>query len=774
MILERQKESVVLQDGEQTQESIGMSLDLDSAQILMQMLSKNLYSDSIGSTIRECASNALDSHRRAGTKDPIIVSIGHVTNGGYEFSVEDFGIGLDADDVKNIISKYGKSTKRDSANELGMMGLGFKAPLAYSSSFYFVARKNGVERKYMMYEGEDVNTIDLLYETPTKERNGVKVIVPIQMGDRYAFENKVKEQLAYFEDVYFNVNGIDNDFFIMRNEHFQFSQLASCRNLHICLDNVYYDLDFQKLGIGRIDVPVALRFGLSDGIFPTPNREAIRYTQEAKTTILNKIRDLANYFVEKYNETAKDMDDVSEIINFYSSGQRYVTFGTSRWELNNISTFATVQFVNPKYSKAPNLDFAKLSKHRDSFLDEYSRKFTLSNGRLYSERDNRWNGLNWYHYADLSKKIYVYSDKISGIKKDYLRHLHQRDWNIYVVKKERSKKLGKLKDVGSGHFDNYMNLLRLDKHPKSDWRTIIKEFQSVVDNVTSRFINLDELVVPQQFIDSRKKQNVSITNGASGPKARRVKLAGEVVGKIVSSLERWVDGKNSKLVSTPIQLADAHKQPFLTIYGGQQHAALMDKWFPVFNKNKVRMVVFSERELKALKDVKIRNWISMEEFLQGKHIVFRRAATAYLIRKLIDNYTHTFKARTSLAEVSTQLSNDLEMLNNYANTYRLEGDDALYSEIIEIATQNNLFDTSIYSTYVNTLSFLESNPYVNLFLRHTVSPYRNDVPVETMQLLIDLLKYHKQKVNWKNYKIVLNEDALEVPTEETVEELATL
>jgi hypothetical protein len=43
-----------------------------------------------------------------------------------------------------------------------------------------------------------------------------------------------------------------------------------------------------------------------------------------------------------------------------------------------------------------------------------------------------------------------------------------------------------------------------------------------------------------------------------------------------------------------------------------------------------------------------------------------------------------------------------------------------------------------------------------------------------MQLLIDLLKYHKQKVNWKNYKIVLNEDALEVPTEETVEELATL
>jgi HSP90 family molecular chaperone len=121
MILEKQTESNVLQEG-QTNETIGMSLDLDSAQILMQMLSKNLYSDSIGSTVRECASNALDSHRRAGVEKPIVVSFGINSENNYEFSVEDFGIGLDADDVRNIISKYGKSTKRNSNTELGMMG----------------------------------------------------------------------------------------------------------------------------------------------------------------------------------------------------------------------------------------------------------------------------------------------------------------------------------------------------------------------------------------------------------------------------------------------------------------------------------------------------------------------------------------------------------------------------------------------------------------------------------------------------------------------------
>ena len=141
MILEKQKEAMVHQEGE-SQESIGMSLDLESAQVLMQMLSKNLYSDAIGSTIRECASNALDSHRRAGIDKPIIVALGRNKESNYEFSVEDFGIGLDADDVKNIISKYGKSTKRNSTTELGMMGLGFKAPLSYSSSFYFIFRKD--------------------------------------------------------------------------------------------------------------------------------------------------------------------------------------------------------------------------------------------------------------------------------------------------------------------------------------------------------------------------------------------------------------------------------------------------------------------------------------------------------------------------------------------------------------------------------------------------------------------------------------------------------
>jgi HSP90 family molecular chaperone len=120
MILEKQKNSEVLEAGE-VSESIGMSLDLDSADFLMQMLSKNIYQDPIGSLVREYASNALDSHRRCNVDDPIIVSFG-VVNSNFEFSVQDFGCGLSKDEFMTILGKYGKSTKRESKNELGMFG----------------------------------------------------------------------------------------------------------------------------------------------------------------------------------------------------------------------------------------------------------------------------------------------------------------------------------------------------------------------------------------------------------------------------------------------------------------------------------------------------------------------------------------------------------------------------------------------------------------------------------------------------------------------------
>lgn len=768
MILEKQTEAQVLQEGT-SQDSVKMSLDLDSAQVLMQMLSKNLYSDAIGSTIRECASNALDSHRRAEVTDPIVVSLRPTKDYSYEFAVEDFGIGLDAEDVKNIISKYGKSTKRDSNTELGMMGLGFKAPLAYSSSFYFVARKNGMERKYMMYEGDDVNTIDLLYETPTDKRNGVKVIVPIKYGDRYNFQRKINEQLAYFESVYFDVEGMDNSFTILRHEYFQYSPLNDNSRMHICLDNVYYPLDYDKIGnVSSVYCPIGLRFGLSDGIFPTPNRESIRYTREAIDIIKKRMAQVADYFIDLYNEKNKESEDAVSYLKALVKSEHSVDMKEFRVSLNSMEHVATKKIVPPKLKGLDNLRPDRLRHIWTDILGEYDRKFTVRNGKImgHTSRHSSFSMSDIVHRDN--NKFYLYTDKLSEVKKAYLRTLHNRD-NGLILKKVKSFKLGRINLVNIGDNDNYMTLLALKGHPKSEWRKIIQDFQKFQELLVKDFVDLDTLEIPQSFLDSRKKPQAAKI-AISVPKEKRKKLEGEVTGRVAESLERWSNNANCKFVSNTIQMQNAHRYKTITVYGDQSWQATMDIMFKLFG-NKVRFVLFSNRELDRLKDLQLHNWIKMEKFMEGEHIVFKRAATSFLIKKLEKKYRNVFTRLDTMKQISTHLYEKMNSLSEYAATHNHHSDDNLNQAIIDIATKKNLFDTSIYSTYQEISSLLDKLPFIEP-LFSAMSNYVNERNEPYIDIVCDQFKYYRQRVNLNHYKIKLNEEVAETPVcEELVNEI---
>lgn len=753
MILEQQKQSLVLQEGEQTQESIGMSLDLDSAQILMQMLSKNLYSDAVGSTIRECASNALDSHRRAGTTDPIIVSFKRNKDNNFEFSVEDFGIGLDADDVKNIISKYGKSTKRNSSTELGMMGLGFKAPLAYSSSFYFVARKNGVERKYMMYEGEDVNTIDLLYETATTERNGVKVIVPVNYYDRVTFSTKIEEQLAYFEGVYFDVpdnNSLDNDHKIYKHSLFQWSTLEKDGYMHICLDNVYYPLDFKKLGINDIRMSLGLRFSLTDGIFPTPNRESIRYTSEAKETILKRIKDVATHLVTCYNETVIGTDDPLVILDHYNQSSKYVVLTEGiKVDVRDVEIHSDVTIKSPVLTGYKYITAKFININRQTIQNEYSIMNQISYGRAHT-LNNGWRS----SMSNLNKNsiVYVIQDRFSGNVKDYLREQSKKKNETYYVVKHTRKMPLKSKSGG----DNYCSLLSLHNLPKSEWRAAIQEYQRVVAKLNERFIPIENVVIPKEWLDARKRAKVKVNTNT-----KRRKIEGEVVGKVLEKLERWVSGKESKLVSKNIPMENAHRNKVVTVYGNQSDYPEMDKLFAAIPSSWVRLIVFSDRELKLLQDLDLHNWIKMEDFMKGEHKLFRRVVTAKLIQDLTTQYRAVFRSGSFFTNISTEIDRDILELNNYVSRNHTHASQGCYDAMLEVAKAHNYYDTTIIDLYHKMKAFLERFS----FLETLVGTY-NHRNKKIEQIAIDLLKYHGKRLNWQVYKI--NEGVNETPVSEEV------
>lgn len=742
MILEKQTEANVLTEGV-SQSSIGMSLDLDSAQVLMQMLSKNLYSDSIGSTIRECASNALDSHRRAGVDKPIIVSFKRNDANNYEFSVEDFGIGLDAEDVENIISKYGKSTKRDSNTELGMMGLGFKAPLAYCSSFYFVCRKDGVERKYMMYEGEDNNTIDLLYVKATTEGNGVKVIIPVKYYDRYDFISKTREQLAYFESVYFDFmdEDIKNDFVIFRGEHFQFSEMATDSKMHICLDNVYYPMDFEKLGISdSLYFPIALRFSLSDGLFPTPNRESLRYTQEGKQIILNKLKLVADYFVGKYNDAVEQGKDIQSVLDYLASGDRFINSFNKNYSLNKLIPYASKAPSTPKLDGVEKLNLQKLYFNRDWWLSEYTPKVHIQRGRAMSV-ENRYCS-NWNPRGLQDVKIYVYDSlKLSGVKKDYIKSITTGRDSAIIVRRDGQFELDK---KGTHYKRNYYNILELDKYSVSEWRDMIKEFQHIISLLTADFINLDDLVVPQSFLDGRKKVK-AVTSQATG----RRKMTGEIVGKQAVDLQRYVDGKNCKWNSTIYKLETLHNAPYLTVYGSQDNVEMMDKLYSVIPTSIIRFVQFSDRELETVKKLDVHNWMSYDEFMKGENAVFKRTITAYLIRQLKSTNQYTFDRTHTLKKLSLSLYNKVLSLNSYVRTwYANNGHTDAYNAMLKIAEEKNLFDMTIYQTYLDVKAISERLIFIN-YLLSKMNWSSNDA---AMVCLRDLCKYHKFRLDVKNYK----------------------
>jgi len=768
MIVEKQTEIEILSDGDTTQDAIKMSLDLDSANMLMQMLSKNLYSDGIGSSIRETASNALDSHRKANVDTPIIVSFIKNDEGNYEFIVEDFGTGLDADDVENIISKYGKSTKRLDANALGMFGLGFKSPLAYSASFYFICRKAGIERKYMMYEGDEENKIDLLYTASTTEPNGVKVIIPVKYNDRWEFVKKIKEQLAYFEGVYFHMknigDSIDNDFKIHRNDIFQTSDLAIDSNLHLCLDNVYYPIDFTKLGIPRINYGVALRFNLTDGLFPTPNREAIRYTTESKKVIMERLGQFADYMVDKYNESIVEVENIKTIFDYYNSSSRYVSVEGKNYDINNLLPYTKKKIIAPKLKDVTILDLKHLSNLKGQIFGEYEVKFTLQNDR-FSENKGMWNQtLNTYSF-DNYDKMFLYNERIGSNKKIYIKTLCPSRGRTAFIKKTREFPLFPKKGEKTA-FDNYFNLLNLKKIDKKDWRAAIKEFQYILQLFFKNVPDFDKVVIPESWLNARKKKIAYTGTGLP----RKIKLKGEIIFKEANELLRYVDGKTCKFVPEKLNLADIYKQKVIMVYGTAEQQTELGALYNVFGRQPVKFLSFSQRELNVIKDLEIHNLMSIETFMEGKNKPFRRLVTSYLIAQLIENHRSVFDRKEHLKGVSRDFAKKLETLSEYEHNNILRRSEAIFPVLLEVAETYNLFDETIYPEYkemrdlLNKLTFLQP-------IMSRMRGYGNED--DLVKVITDLFKYYKTKVNFENYHMRLNEDLpLEaVLTEETINEL---
>lgn len=174
-----------------------------------KILSDSLYSRKIEAIVRELSCNAYDSHVQAGYPErPFIITAPNMWQP--EFSVEDFGVGLDDEDIENIYTSYFTSTKTESNDVIGALGLGSKTPFSYTDAFNIRSRKNGVEYTYSAYiNGMGEPSVSMLSRVDTSEPNGVKITVPVRQNDFHQFKEDIRKVATWFKDAP-EINGADD------------------------------------------------------------------------------------------------------------------------------------------------------------------------------------------------------------------------------------------------------------------------------------------------------------------------------------------------------------------------------------------------------------------------------------------------------------------------------------------------------------------------------------------------------------------------------------
>lgn len=181
------------------QESVSFGIKDSGYAHIFHVLRNQLYSDSILAVIREYTCNAVDAHVQAGkAEQPIEVTVPTKLN--LEFKVRDYGDALSDEEVRDIYAFYGESTKRETNNQTGMLGIGSKSGFAYGDNFIIVSYIDGLKRTWNAFiDPSQVGQISKLSEESTDEPDGIEIVIPVREQDVDSFQHKAQNLFKHFK-----------------------------------------------------------------------------------------------------------------------------------------------------------------------------------------------------------------------------------------------------------------------------------------------------------------------------------------------------------------------------------------------------------------------------------------------------------------------------------------------------------------------------------------------------------------------------------------------
>ena len=284
------------------------------------ILRNKLYSDKPLAIIREYCTNAFDAHIEAGIPErPIEVSF--PTAFKNTLTIRDFGKGLSEYDVFNIFASYGASTKRDSNDQVGMMGLGSKSAFSYVNDFIVTSYHNGTKSAYLAYiDDTNVGKISKISEEPTSE-SGLAIDVAVKTVDLSNFRRVASEFLKEFsptpivhndDSVVRSLRDEDRQNYIINTTEYKVYSSWYGTN-HVRMGNVNYPFTIDDLGLDVI--PDALRmyrhqtkvkiYAEIGSVVPSASRETLEFDDQTKSYLLGKL----------YEIRAKMVTDLQDLYN---------------------------------------------------------------------------------------------------------------------------------------------------------------------------------------------------------------------------------------------------------------------------------------------------------------------------------------------------------------------------------------------------------------------------------------------------------------------------
>lgn len=345
MIVNTKSDSTVITSGKS--KSFGFEINGKAFKALFS----DIYTNKIGSVVREIGSNCRDAHVDAGCPDvpfEIEVNSGTLDTSYIEFT--DYGTGMSSDTIEKLYTSFFSSSKDQDNEAIGGFGIGSKSPLAYTDSFTVTSIKDGYKNVAMITKQDNMPKYKLLVkDVPVESRNSTIVRIPIDKRDVQKFIYEIYEQLRYLPVLPIVKTNIEHNFefptFDYIGPNYKIERNKSS-GVTLCIGGIGYNLNRRIRGIfGNYHLVLDIPIG---SLEVTLSRESYVQTQESDDLINSKYFDAVLDFEKKLLEWSQDkkwlIDNFKMAFSFSPENFGAVWYNRSseRQYLENLYNFLNV------------------------------------------------------------------------------------------------------------------------------------------------------------------------------------------------------------------------------------------------------------------------------------------------------------------------------------------------------------------------------------------------------------------------------------------------